>query len=352
MRVRDIGEFGLIDRLVSIVGESGDGVVTGIGDDTAVLRLDGDKYLLATCDVQVDGVHFVADRAPPGDVGHKSLAVNLSDIAAMGGRPRWALVSLGLAPSTSVGYVEELYRGMQALATRSGLAIVGGNISRAGGAIFVDVTVLGEVSSDRVIRRSGARPGDVIAVTGTLGDSAAGLALALDQVRGADRQARSALVERHRRPEPRIKAGQVLAESGVITAMMDISDGLAQDLGHMCQASGVGAQVDAARLPLSTALLSLAGIGFDPLRAALYGGEDYELLFTVRPDRLDEVAATVARAGGPAVTAIGIIVEENLSLQMPDGQLTDLSPEGHDHLSGRAMPVKPRPETTRRHRRR
>jgi thiamine-monophosphate kinase len=353
VRVRDLGEFGLIDRLRSIVGVDGEGVVTGIGDDTAVLRVNADNCLLATCDVQVDGVHFVADRTPPGDVGHKSLAVNLSDIAAMGGRPRWALVSLGLAPSTSVGYVEELYRGMQGLATRSGLAIVGGNISRAGGAIFVDVTVLGEVASDRVMTRSGARPGDVIAVTGSLGDSAAGLALALEHVRGADRQVRSSLVEKHRRPEPRIAAGQALAGSGAVTAMMDISDGLAQDLGHICQASGVGARVEAERLPLSTALLSLAEqTGFDPLMAALYGGEDYELLVTVRPDRFDEVAATVARAGGPPLSAIGLIEEDQLTLRTPDGRLTDLSPKGFDHLSGRPASARSSSEKPGRQRRR
>jgi len=335
VRVSDLGEFGLIDRIRSRILSYGPDVVVGIGDDVAVLKPAGEYYLLATCDIQVENVHFLREKITPYQLGRKAAAINLSDIAAKGGRPRHFLISLALPADTPVEFVDELYHGLQAEASRAGANIVGGNLARSLGGVVVDVTLLGEVKPDHLLLRSGAQAGDRILVTGSLGRSAAGLALILHpEVQVAAEQAQEVL-QAHLTPTPRSREGLVIGRLQVVTAMIDVSDGLASDIGHICDASQVGARLDAERLPISEATRAVAAqVGQDPLHLALFGGEDYELLFTVPVDRVSALVLSVQTETGVPVTDIGEIVPaaEGRTLLLPGGKMVPLQPAGWDHF--------------------
>jgi thiamine-monophosphate kinase len=326
--VAEIGEFPLIERLRRLVPASGPGVVVGIGDDAAVVELSGQA--LATCDVQVEGVHFTREMCTPRDIGWRALAVNLSDIAAMGGTPRYALVSLLLLPEMPVGILDGVYAGMAEIASSHGVAVVGGNISRTSGPLAIDVTLLGD--GRRILRRDGARPGDEVWLTGTVGKAAAGLFLLRHpevRVPGAE-----TLTGAYCRPVPRVGPGQALAAAGTVTAMIDTSDGTANDLLHVADASGVGVRLDLERLPVDPGAVAAArAAGRDPMAWALGGGEDYELLFTARPE-FEASAAALGRAAGVPLTRIGEILRQEDGRWMAgrDGTRTRLVPAGWDHF--------------------
>lgn len=326
--VASVGEFALIDRLRRLVPAAGPGVTLGIGDDAAVLDLRGE--VLATCDIQVEGVHFDPRLCAPADVGWRALAVNLSDIAAMGGTPRFALVSLALPSETELEAVDGLYAGLAEIASAHRVAIVGGNVSRSPGPLVVDVTVLGEAHG--ALRRSGARPGDGVWITGEAGKAAAGLYLLRHpevRVPGGE-----GLAAAYRRPSPRVEAGRVLARRGWATALIDTSDGTASDLLHLAEASRVGVLLDAGRLPLPEGLaLAAQAAGADPLAWALGGGEDYELLFAAGPG-FDAEANGLARAAGVRVTRIGDVLPEadGRWLRGPGGARVPLAASGWDHF--------------------
>ncbi len=295
MDVSQLGEFGLIERLTRIVGAKGSpDLIVGPGDDAAVWRVGG-EYLIATTDAMVEGVHFLPERARWEDVGWKALAANLSDIAAMGGTPLFALVTLALPPETSAETMDALYRGLGESAHEYEVIIAGGDVVRAP-QVSVTVALMGRAaqhdSEPHLLRRNTALPGDVIAVTGTLGDSAAGL-----RRLKAGTAANDPIVLRHTRPTPRIEAGRAAVEAGVRCGI-DVSDGLLQDVGHVCEMSNAGAVLRAADVPLSHGLC--AAFPDDALELACTGGEDYELLL-IGP------AAAVSRV--PDVTVIGEIVD-------------------------------------------
>lgn len=335
MRLEDTSEFELIDRLTSHLTTRSN-VELGVGDDAALLVPSPDELLIATCDAQVEGRHFIRGIATPEEIGHKALAVNLSDIAAMGGRPLWALVSLLLPPALEVPILDGIYAGLRALAEAHGVAIVGGNVSSTSGPLVIDITLLGAVARDKALRRDGGRPGDAVLVTGSLGAAAAGL-LALVTApglvslpSGVLERARQALVA----PLPRLREGLALGQSGLVTAMLDISDGLASDLRHICERSGVGAILDAASVPIDAAAGIIANAyGREPLALALDGGEDYELLFTVSPEHIRDAVAAVGSVGG-AAREIGRLTTPDMGIQLQraDGTVQTLEPEGWDHL--------------------
>ncbi len=315
-----MNEFDLIDLFTRALPVRGEGVVVGPGDDAAVLRPRAGEDLVATVDAVVQGVHF-GSAFTPGDVGWKALAVNLSDLAAMGARPRHALVALGIPAGTPVRPVEGIARGLGACARVHGTAVVGGNVSRAR-ELTVTVTLLGVVPAGKALLRAGARAGDLVAVTGTLGDAALGL------VPGAPR----VVVLRQRRPTPRLAAGRALA--GLVRAAIDVSDGLVQDLGHLCRASGVGARIGLGELPLSPAYRRLAPRLPDRWAPALAGGEDYELVVAVPPAALDRVRAAARRARTP-LTVIGRFVR-GAGVRVVDARGARVRvPEGFDHLRAR-----------------
>lgn len=335
MRLADVGEFALIARLTAGLSSRPD-VALGAGDDAAALDLGADQLLLATCDAQVEGRHFLPNIATPYEIGYKALAVNLSDIAAMGGEPLWALVSLIASPEMDVATVEGVYDGLRALADRYHVAIVGGNISSTTGPLTIDITALGRAARGRMITRAGARPGDHLLVTGSLGAGLAGLraftaASPLDVPPEALARVRSRMVM----PEPRIREGLALAESHVVTAMMDLSDGLAGDLAHICERSHVGALVSADALPVDGATRAVANaLGVDVTTLALFGGDDYELLFTTPPADTARALAALATAGASA-TIIGEITpsETGMRVRDSDGVTSPLAARGWDHLS-------------------
>ncbi len=331
------GEFELIARLTRQLTARPD-VVLGAGDDCAILDLPGPDLLLLTCDSQVEGVHFSLETASPEQIGRKALAINLSDIAAMGGEPRYALVSLILPRQLSFAVLDGIYAGLRQEAERYATAIVGGNISGAGKGeqLIIDITLVGMVERNHALVRSGARVGDMLCVTGTLGNSAAGY-YTLHTEQQFPQDALDYVRERHRTPHPRIHEGRVLSQfgPGVVTAMLDISDGLSGDLGHICERSGVGASIELARLPLSSQMRTIAATaGRDPLAWALHGGEEYELLFTVSPGYEHAVSEAVQAATGTLVTKIGLMcpAEEGMKVVDADGRQEVLKSQSWDHL--------------------
>jgi thiamine-monophosphate kinase len=276
----------------------------------------------------------------PEAIGHKALAVNLSDIAAMGATPKWALVSLLTPADLELAVLDSVYHGMRELARRFDVAIVGGNVSSTDGPLTIDVALLGQVASGRAILRSGARVGDSLLVTGALGAAAAGVLTLSPTSPGSEpvdaatvRQAREAMA----RPWPLVREAEALARTELVTAMLDVSDGLAADLAHLCEASGVGAVVDAGMVPIHPAALEIArALHRDPLELALTGGEDYQLLFTARREDVARLRETLATCGCASVV-IGEVREAGagLTLRAGDGALSPLEPTGWDHLRRR-----------------
>jgi len=335
MKIDQLGEFGLIDRIRSSLPEPGPNVVVGIGDDVAVLEGSAESVWLATCDVQVEGAHFIRGSIPPRSLGRKALAINLSDIASAGGIPRFALVSLGLPPDLEVGFIDELYAGLREEGERYGVEIVGGNISKSRLSMFIDVFLLGETLRDNVVLRSGAKPGDRIMVTGSLGDAAAGVALLLDGTLKAEDSYAATARERQFLPTPRVKEGALIGALRQANAMIDVSDGLAGDLGHLCEKSAVCARLEAERLPVrpENRELSQSARG-DEWHFALHGGEDYELLFTAPIGRAERLAQRITAETGTPVTIIGDILppDQPNQLVLPDGKAITLGATGWDHF--------------------
>ncbi|HZU69354.1 MAG TPA: thiamine-phosphate kinase [Ktedonobacteraceae bacterium] len=335
-------EFELIARLTQGLSSRPD-VDQSVGDDCAVLDMGGNMQLLATCDSQVEDVHFTFATSSPRDIGRKALAINISDIAAMGGEPRYALISL-ILPSRKTFRLEVLdaiYSGLRQEAEQFNVAIVGGNVAGTArhehASLIIDISLLGAVERGHALLRSGARAGDTLFVTGAPGESAAGLFTLLHPELPYPSQARETARAIFRVPRPRVREGRILSSFGpsIVTAMLDISDGLSGDLQHICERSGVGARVVVAQLPQSSALRSIATVAsHDPLDWILNGGEDYELLFSVSPGHEETVVKAVQSATGTPVTAIGTICppEEGMKLVWPGGREETLVPKSWDHL--------------------
>ncbi|WP_266156690.1 thiamine-phosphate kinase [Dyella silvatica] len=320
-------EFDLIELIRRRTAQSRDDVRLGIGDDAAVLAPPPGQELAVAIDTMVEGVHYPPGTAP-ADIGWKALAVNLSDLAAMGASPAWALLALTL-PRPDPEFIEGFAEGFAQLAQPYRLALIGGDTTR--GPMTISVAVHGFVSPGKALLRSGARVGDAVLVTGTLGDAAAGLQLLQRGGRIDENDARQVfLLERLNRPTPRLSTGMALRERA--TSCIDVSDGLLADLGHICVASGVAAEIDAVLLPLSPALHDV----FDDTAArdfALSGGDDYELCFTVPAARVAEVQADLARLGCGA-TRIGRIVEgSGVRVRDVDGQWLETAGQGWDHFA-------------------
>lgn len=326
MRLKELGEFGLIDRIAERVARTA-GVRIGIGDDAAALEPTPGCVTLVSTDMLLEGVHFDLALCDPVTLGRKSLSVNLSDIAAMGGTPRHALLSLGVPRELPVEFLDRFIKGFLERAEEFDVALVGGDTCSSRSGLVVAVTVMGEQLPGRVVSRGGARRGDLIFVTGTLGDSALGLKLLREGVR------EGAPVLKHLDPPPRVPEGLALAEAGVPTAMIDVSDGLLADLGHILDLSGVGARVELSGIPLSPAFAArVPGPGEDPFIFPLAGGEDYELLFTAPPDRKE--AATKALAPlGTRLSVIGEITAEGMRVVAPDGSDYPVTARGYNHFS-------------------
>ena len=317
--VAEIGERAIIERIRLRFPPAPPFVVVGIGDDAAVIEPERNRLEVLTTDCQVEGVHFDQTFVGPADIGHKSLAVNLSDLAAMGAAPRVALLSLVLPPALPVASVDALVAGMAALAARAGISIVGGNIARSPGPLIVDVTATGSVHGRRVLTRAGGRIGDDLYVTGTLGGAAAGLRMLRDN---RSELARDRCVMRYLRPEPRTRFGAMLGRNRAACACVDLSDGLADGVRQIAEASGLGATIDAGALPLEDGAT---------LGDALGGGEDYELLFAVSRRMRSRLRHVMRLAGDVPVTRIGSLTDDRALLVSRNGS-TEPLPSGFEHF--------------------
>jgi thiamine-monophosphate kinase len=355
------GEFDFIERLrrqeLARRDEKHSSLIThhsslllGIGDDAAIFRQRAGFDTVVTADMLVEGVDFRlgAGWATPRDLGHKALAVSLSDVAAMGARPRFCLLSVGVPRALwRGGFAEEFYRGVRALAGLHGVRIIGGDTSSTPERVVIDSVVLGEVRRGRALTRGGAKAGDQIFVTGSLGGAAAGLKVlergAVGNRRPASRQfpptssplnkltrAERGLVRRQTRPAARVEWGALLGERGLASALIDLSDGLSSDLAHVCRESGVGARVEASLLPLDPRLKASGVGGDEALALALDGGEDFELLFTAAPRKASRLPREVA---GVPVTCVGEVTRERGKVRLVrDGQARLLKPGGFEHF--------------------
>jgi thiamine-monophosphate kinase len=340
----------------------------GIGDDAAVIRQYSDRDFVMTTDLLVEGIDFHPQATSPQLLGHKALAVSMSDIAAMGARPRWALASVGFAKDVwDTNFKDDFFAGYLGLADRFGVTLAGGDVS-ASPQIVIDSILVGEVTSGRAVLRSNARPGDQIFVTGSLGGAAAGLKLielgarvsspsvsegavsvpgaiatgssvkarATDSVEFSDEAAIDSLLLRQLSPQPRVGWGIVLGEEQLATSMIDISDGLSSDLHHLCDESKVGAVIDAASLPLDENVVQLCGRrALDPLALALHGGEDFELLFTVAPEN---VAQLPKRVDGVPISRIGEIGDAAGGVRVSEqNRIWELAPQGFEHFGSNRL---------------
>ncbi len=327
------GEFEIIAALRVLAGSPRSDLRVGSGDDAAVIDLGLGRLLLLSCDAQVEGVHFVTARIEPDRLGRRAAAGALSDIAAMGGHATHGLVSIIAPQRMAATVIEAVQRGIAAEMTRWGAAIVGGNLCR-GPALSIELSVLGEVRSTDLLTRAGAREGDRLLVSGRLGAAAAGLRLASDAGLVVSTAARAEAVAAHERPAPRLDVARAIVRAGGATAAIDLSDGLAADLGHLLTASGVGAWIDAGRLPIAGSTIEVAqALGIDPLDLALHGGEDYELLLTAPAESVAALCAAVAGGSDVELTEIGEVRARGagIRLGLTDGERA-LDPIGYRHF--------------------
>ena len=317
IRVSSLGERALIARITSRLATPR-WVAVGPGDDAAVIEPARGALDVLTTDALVDGIHFDLRFTPPDAVGHRALAVNLSDLAAMGAEPRAALLSLLLPDALDVAVLDGIVDGLLALAARHRVALVGGNITRTTGPLTIDVTATGSVRPRRVLTRAGARPGDEVYVTGTIGAAAAGL-VAL-QAGQSPIGGQAACIERYLRPEPRVRAGVLLGRNRAATSCIDLSDGLADAVRQIAEASGVGVTVDAATVPV---------VG--ELDDAMTAGDDYELLFTSRPSQRGRLRGVRRQTGDLPITRIGVVTRGR-DVLLRDDQGTREMPRGYEHF--------------------
>ena len=330
--LKDVGEFGLIERIAAGCRIRPQGVVRGIGDDAAAVTPAGGLLLLAT-DLMTEGIHFLRDTTSAADLGYKALAANLSDIAAMGGTAREALVSIAVPDDCTVDFIEDLYRGMLSLAAEHRVNIIGGDTTAARSDLVVSITVSGHVAEEHLLRRDRAQVGDIICLTGYPGESRAGLHLLLNRI-GAFGPAFGHLRRRHWRPRPHLAEGHWLGRHDEVHAAIDISDGLGADLGHVTNQSGVGARIDTAALPVSPSLrMFCRRFGIDPVDTMLSGGEDYILLCTVAAGAAAALCADFEETFKRPLYRIGEITGSGSVERMdPDGRSTGVSARGWNHF--------------------
>ena len=328
--IHDIGEFGLIERIRKTAGKTpkNSRILLGIGDDAALFKLSTGMACAATTDTMVEGVHFDRSYTSFFDLGFKAMSANLSDIAAMGGTPLLALVTLSLPGKVFIRDIDQLYDGMKVLAKKHRVVIAGGDIVKSR-ELSITITLLGECDPRNPGLRSGARPGDAVLVTGTLGASQAGL----DLLKSKSRRQKAKLAGKHLRPIPRIDEGLLLARRFKLHGMIDISDGLASELHHLSKASKVGIIIDQGALPVSEEAVMIAGqLGKDPLEYCLYGGEEYELLFTL-PLRDAVRARAMIQKLGTACAIIGQAVKgSRVSMISRNGKIEKLNNQGYIHF--------------------
>ncbi|MBN1907261.1 MAG: thiamine-phosphate kinase [Deltaproteobacteria bacterium] len=336
LKVSDTGEFELIDSIRRIIDGAGHKpglLIHGIGDDAAVFTPEPGYEMVVTCDSMVEGRHYLKEHITPMEIGRRAMVMNISDIGAMGGIPLYALVTLGLTSSETVEEIEGIYRGFIQELEPFNASIIGGNITKTAGNTFIDITLIGKAKRGHIALRSGAKQGDAIMVTGFPGSSGAGYRLLADGISPSLKN--KTLIDAYLRPVHRAREGHSLAVSGLISSMMDVSDGLSGDLNHICETSSAAAEIWEERLPVSSALQDISTLYKQiPADFILAPSDDYELLFTCAPEKIDAVKKTLKEFDCP-VTHIGDIVPmaQGMTLINRNGERKPLIKKGWDHFS-------------------
>jgi thiamine-monophosphate kinase len=336
MNLKEIGEFGFIKKISRGCLIRPDNIIKAIGDDAAAFMTAPDQLTLITTDLLVERIHFLRETISGFDLGYKSLAVNLSDIAAMGGIAKEAFVSIAIPDDCNLDYLEAIYSGIKDLAAGFDVNVLGGDTTRSKVDLIINIVVQGIASKEELLCRDAARTGDVIFSTGFLGDSKAGLHLILNEI-DAGSETLAALLKAHQVPEPHLREGRFLARQPGVHAAIDTSDGLSSDLGHIVEESQVGARLFADKIPISQNLKDFCSrLSFDPIDYALSGGEDYTLLCTIAPQNADKIASAFKKEFKRPLFAIGeITAKKQIELVYPDGETKPLTPTGWDHFKAK-----------------
>jgi thiamine-monophosphate kinase len=334
LKFNEIGEFGFIESIKEECAITSKNVIKGIGDDCAVFGPSSGRVLLFTTDMLIEDIHFLKSTITPYQLGWKSIAVNLSDIAAMGGRPLVLVISLGIPPETDVKLMQDFYKGMKAICEQYEVTIVGGDTVASPDKLVINISLIGDAKENQVLYRSGARSGDSIYLTGNVGDSFAGLKILKKEI-STPKPIASYFIKIHNEPNPLIEKGVAIAASGLANSMIDVSDGLLSDLGHICKESSVGAMIFRSKIPLSSELKLLASReNFNPLELALSGGEDYHLLITVPKENTKDFETVGNDKGLLPLYLIGKIVEgKGIKIVNDDGSLEEIDAKGFNHFS-------------------
>jgi thiamine-monophosphate kinase len=330
LKLKDIGEFGFIDRIKAGCLIREDGVVKAIGDDCAVFRTSGNLVSLFTTDMLVENIHFLRDAIPPLLLGRKAMAVNISDIGAMGGTPKEAVISIAVPDSIDVEYLDAMYDGMKEMAREFEVNLLGGNTTSEPDHLIINIALIGEAAEDEILYRSAANVGDIVFLTGPVGSSAAGLDILLNK---RSSEGWEDLIEAHFDPYPHIKAGRIIAGLKIAHSLIDISDGVASDLGHICDESGVGAIIEEENIPITqTFKRYIEKYDLDFERLALHVGEDYVLLGTA-PQEAVEILTQALESRNCRFFVIGKITDEpGIKLVCRDRNVRQIRPSGYDHF--------------------
>ncbi len=329
-----IGEFELIreiERLINSQVKTSSDIILGIGDDCAIFRPSRDMDIIITCDCAIEDRHYLKEHFSPFEIGRRAMVMNVSDIASMGGVPLYALISLELTPGIELDYVQEIYRGFLSVLNPLNARIIGGNMSSSTH-ISIHICLIGGIKKGKALTRAGAGVGDLVFITGFPGQSALGLELILE---GKREDKYSSLLNAYLRPRHRLKEAKKIAESGLATSMIDISDGLSGDLSHICEKSNVGAEIYLERLPLNESITTVCKEkGINPREVVLGPSDDYELIFTCRPDSADKLLKFISSISDIKVTQIGRIVEKEKGIRLvfQDGSISSLNTPGWDHF--------------------
>ena len=331
-KLSEIGEFGLIRHFSGHFKNNLPEGFTGIGDDCAILPLNNDEALLVTTDMLIEDRHFLSDKISPFELGHKSLAVNLSDIAAMGGSPTGAFLSIGIPPKLDVDWLDEFFRGIRELGERTGTLLLGGDTTKSPDRLVINIAVLGKALTGRIKKRNSAMSGDHICLTGFVGDSAGGLKILLEKKEiNCDAEY---LIKQHHLPQPHLDEGKWLAAQPEVNAMMDVSDGIASDIRRILESSEKGAEIILENLPLSQSLRRTSEkYGWNTYETAVGGGEDYCLMLTVSGNGFSGIKQAFEKKFGRPLFNIGRITDKTLNLEFKHGgKSVVFSKCGFDHF--------------------
>jgi thiamine-monophosphate kinase len=334
LKFNEIGEFGFIESIKKECITTLKDIIKGIGDDCAVFGPYSGRVLLFTTDMLVEDIHFLKAKITPYQLGWKTIAVNLSDIAAMGGRPLFLLISLAIPAEMNIELIQDFYKGMKDICEHYEVNILGGDTVASPDKLVISVSLIGDAKENEVLYRSGARPGDSIYVTGNIGDSSAGLKILKNEI-SPPKSIASHFIKLHNEPKPLIKTGRIIAASRLASAMIDLSDGLLSDLGHICKESGVGAMLFKKKIPISSELKLLASrVKLNPIDLAFSGGEDYLLLLTVPKAKIKDFEILYKNKGSSPLYLIGEIREEKgVRMVNDDGSIEEISIRGFNHFS-------------------